>query len=185
MKRVRSDDKNLPLYYIALFSRNKLAHDFWDDALKYGTDQTAIQLGLIHVTQLPHRMDRRDLESRPRLHKISPGCKHCYAETFAERFRGVKGHPYEQGFDLRLVPEKLTEPFRLALPEAGVRELDERSVSGGRAGRLRGGRLARDGDGELAHLSGADEEIGEAAAVAQRQVTFCGGAGKHLVGRQR
>jgi protein gp37 len=43
--------------------------------------------------------------------KISPGCKHCYAETFAERFRGVKGHPYEQGFDLRLVPEKLSEPF--------------------------------------------------------------------------
>lgn len=43
--------------------------------------------------------------------KVSPGCKHCYAETFAERFRGVKGHPYEQGFDLRLVPEKLTGPF--------------------------------------------------------------------------
>jgi len=44
--------------------------------------------------------------------KISPGCKHCYAETFAERFRGVKGHPYEQGFDLRLVPDKLGEPLR-------------------------------------------------------------------------
>src|SRR5437879_1862571 len=44
--------------------------------------------------------------------KISPGCKHCYAETFAERFRGVKGHPYERGFDPRLVPEKLNEPFR-------------------------------------------------------------------------
>src|SRR5271169_6616879 len=43
--------------------------------------------------------------------KISPGCKHCYAETFAERFRGVPGHAYEQGFDLRLVPEKLTEPL--------------------------------------------------------------------------
>jgi protein gp37 len=43
--------------------------------------------------------------------KISPGCKHCYAETFAERFRGVPGHPYEQGFDLRLVPAKLSEPF--------------------------------------------------------------------------
>jgi protein gp37 len=43
--------------------------------------------------------------------KVSPGCKHCYAETFAERFRGVPGHPYEQGFDLRLVPSKLTEPF--------------------------------------------------------------------------
>jgi protein gp37 len=43
--------------------------------------------------------------------KISPGCKHCYAEAFAERFRGVSGHPYEQGFDLRLIPEKLTEPL--------------------------------------------------------------------------
>jgi len=49
--------------------------------------------------------------------KISPGCKHCYAETFAERFRGVKGHPYEQGFDLRLVPEKLTEPFLWRSPK--------------------------------------------------------------------
>jgi protein gp37 len=44
--------------------------------------------------------------------KISPGCKHCYAETFAERFRGVEGHPYEQGFDLRLVPEKLEDPLK-------------------------------------------------------------------------
>lgn len=44
--------------------------------------------------------------------KISPGCKYCYAETFAERFRGVPGHPFEQGFDLRLVPEKLAEPLR-------------------------------------------------------------------------
>lgn len=43
--------------------------------------------------------------------RISPGCSHCYAETFAERFRGVPGHPYEQGFDLRLVPEKLADPF--------------------------------------------------------------------------
>src|SRR5437016_5000164 len=48
--------------------------------------------------------------------KISPGCKHCYAETFAERFRGVPGHPYEQGFDLRLVPEKLAEPLRWTKP---------------------------------------------------------------------
>lgn len=43
--------------------------------------------------------------------KISPGCAHCYAERFAERFRGVKNHPYEQGFALRLVPEKLLEPL--------------------------------------------------------------------------
>ena len=42
--------------------------------------------------------------------KVSPGCKHCYAETFAERFRGVPGHPFEQGFDLRLVPKALDLP---------------------------------------------------------------------------
>lgn len=44
--------------------------------------------------------------------KVSPGCKNCYAETFAERWRGIPGHPYEQGFDLRLVPEKLEDPLR-------------------------------------------------------------------------
>jgi protein gp37 len=44
--------------------------------------------------------------------KISPGCAHCYAETFAERFRGVPGHPFKSGFDLRLVPEKLGDPLR-------------------------------------------------------------------------
>lgn len=43
--------------------------------------------------------------------KVSPGCKHCYAKTFSERWRGIPGHPYEQGFDLRLVPEKLLEPL--------------------------------------------------------------------------
>jgi protein gp37 len=48
--------------------------------------------------------------------KISPGCAHCYAETFAERFRGVPGHPYEQGFDLRFVPERLADPVRWARP---------------------------------------------------------------------
>jgi len=48
--------------------------------------------------------------------KISPGCKHCYAETLAERFRGVRGHPFEFGFDLRLVPEKLGDPIRWVSP---------------------------------------------------------------------
>ena len=47
---------------------------------------------------------------------ISSGCENCYAQTFAERFRGVPNHPYEQGFDLRLVPEKIAEPLRWASP---------------------------------------------------------------------
>ena len=44
--------------------------------------------------------------------KVSPGCAHCYAETFAERFRGVPGHPFEQGFDIKLWPERLSLPLR-------------------------------------------------------------------------
>jgi protein gp37 len=48
--------------------------------------------------------------------KVSPGCAHCYAEALAERFRGVPGHPYEQGFDLRLWPERLAHPLKWKRP---------------------------------------------------------------------
>jgi protein gp37 len=48
--------------------------------------------------------------------KISPGCKHCYAETFAERWRGVPDHPYEQGFDLKLWPRRLELPLTWKVP---------------------------------------------------------------------
>jgi protein gp37 len=48
--------------------------------------------------------------------KVSPGCAHCYAETFAERFRGVPGHPYERGFDLQLRPERLNQPLKWKRP---------------------------------------------------------------------
>jgi protein gp37 len=48
--------------------------------------------------------------------KVSPGCAHCYAETFAERWRGIPGHAYEQGFELRLWPERLEQPLRWRRP---------------------------------------------------------------------
>ena len=48
--------------------------------------------------------------------QVSPGCDHCYALTFAERFRGVPNHPYEQGFDLKLWPERLELPFSWKKP---------------------------------------------------------------------
>ncbi len=48
--------------------------------------------------------------------EVSPGCDHCYAKTFAERFRGVPGHPYEQGFDLKLWPDRLDLPRRWKKP---------------------------------------------------------------------
>src|ERR1043166_5139976 len=48
--------------------------------------------------------------------KISPGCDHCYAERFSERFRGTRGHPFETGFDLTLRPERLEQPLRWREP---------------------------------------------------------------------
>jgi protein gp37 len=75
-------------------------------------------------------------------HKVSPGCAHCYAETFAERFRGVPGHPYEHGFDIRIRPERLelplrwrkprlvfvnsmSDPYHEAVPEAFIRDVHD------------------------------------------------------------
>ena len=43
--------------------------------------------------------------------KISSGCLRCYAERLSERFRGVPGHPFEQGFDIVLRPERLRLPL--------------------------------------------------------------------------
>lgn len=47
---------------------------------------------------------------------VSPGCAHCYAKTFAERWRGIPGHPYEHGFDLRFWPQRLDQPLRWSRP---------------------------------------------------------------------
>ena len=48
--------------------------------------------------------------------KIGPGCDNCYAEPFAERWRGIQGHPYEQGFDLRLWPGRIKQPLAWRRP---------------------------------------------------------------------
>jgi protein gp37 len=48
--------------------------------------------------------------------EVSPGCDHCYARTFAERFRGIPRHPYERGFDLQLRPERLEQPLGWSRP---------------------------------------------------------------------
>jgi hypothetical protein len=41
MKLVRSDEKNLPLYYLAMFTKHPTGSKFWQDVLKYATDQTS------------------------------------------------------------------------------------------------------------------------------------------------
>jgi protein gp37 len=48
--------------------------------------------------------------------KVSPGCDHCYAETFAERWRGTAGHHFEQGFDVKLWPSRMDIPLRWKKP---------------------------------------------------------------------
>ena len=48
--------------------------------------------------------------------KVSPGCDRCYAERFSERFRGVPGHSFQNGFDLTLRPERLEQPLAWRRP---------------------------------------------------------------------
>jgi protein gp37 len=48
--------------------------------------------------------------------KISAGCDNCYAERFSERFRGTPGHPFENGFDLTLRPQRLDQPLSWRRP---------------------------------------------------------------------
>lgn len=48
--------------------------------------------------------------------KISAGCDNCYAERLSERFRGVEGHPFENGFDLTLRPERISQPLSWKKP---------------------------------------------------------------------
>lgn len=48
--------------------------------------------------------------------EVSEGCDNCYAKTFAERWRGIPGHPFEQGFEVRLWPERIGLPLRWRKP---------------------------------------------------------------------
>ncbi|MEZ0366785.1 DUF5131 family protein [Mycobacterium sp. pUA109] len=48
--------------------------------------------------------------------EVSPGCDHCYAKTFAERWRGTPGHYFEHGFEVQLRPDKLDLPLRWSRP---------------------------------------------------------------------
>lgn len=49
--------------------------------------------------------------------KISPGCKHCYAERMAERLQAMGQPNYRNGFDLTLQPQALELPLRWKKPQ--------------------------------------------------------------------
>lgn len=48
--------------------------------------------------------------------KVSPGCKHCYAEVMANRLQAMGANGYQNGFELSLMPERLNEPLRRKKP---------------------------------------------------------------------
>lgn len=48
--------------------------------------------------------------------KVSPGCKNCYAEKLAKRLRAMGASGYEDGFNLRLHPERLLQPTKRKKP---------------------------------------------------------------------
>ncbi|MBI3184667.1 MAG: phage Gp37/Gp68 family protein [Myxococcales bacterium] len=49
--------------------------------------------------------------------KISPGCKHCYAERMAERLQAMGQENYRNGFELTLQPHMLELPLRWKKPQ--------------------------------------------------------------------
>src|SRR4051794_14583408 len=49
--------------------------------------------------------------------KISPGCKHCYAERMAERLQAMGQPNYRNGFQLTLQPQMLELPLRWKRPQ--------------------------------------------------------------------
>ena len=117
--------------------------------------------------------------------KISPGCQHCYAETFAERFRGVPGHPYEQGFDLRLVPGKLADPLRWASAKRvfvnSMSDLFHEDVPDDYVERV----VRRHAGRQLAHLPGAHQARGPHARPAPQPPPLGGRDAARLVGGER
>jgi protein gp37 len=88
------------------------------DGFEYNLERTVSDPSLGHTMSDGSTIEWTDATWNPvrGCKKVSPGCKHCYAETFAERWRGVPGHPYEQGFDLRIVEEHLLDPLKWPTP---------------------------------------------------------------------
>ena len=48
--------------------------------------------------------------------KVSPGCKHCYAETMSKRLQAMDVAGYENGFNLSILPERLSQPLQRQKP---------------------------------------------------------------------
>ena len=102
---------------------------FWQSReVRHGVDQR-IDRCVRNDGQVAHRMDGVNLESTHGLHKISPGCKFCYAERMAKRLQAMGNPNYRHGFKLSLHEHVLNAPLAWKKPQIRVCELNERYVS--------------------------------------------------------
>ncbi|BCO27310.1 hypothetical protein MIZ03_2198 [Rhodoferax lithotrophicus] len=61
--------------------------------------------------------------------KISPGCKHCYAEAMAHRLQAMGTPGYERGFELVVLPQRLDDPLKRKKADNIFRQLNVGFVS--------------------------------------------------------
>ena len=101
--------------------------------------------------------------------QVSPGCAHCYAKTFAERWRGIPGHPYEQGFELRSWRRTTGPTAALASTSPDLRQLDERPFPRRDPIRVHPSGVRRDGAGRAPHVSSPDQ-AGSTARRTRHQI---------------
>ncbi len=133
----------------------------------------------------PHRVDRRDVESDPRLHQDQPG---LHALLCGDVRRAVSRRP---GPSLRagLRPADGARQARrtaaVAILADGLRQLDERSVPPRRARRLHPRGRPGHAPGRLAYLSSLDQAIGSDARATRRRIPRCGRGPADLVGGER
>ena len=89
--------------------------------------------------------------------KISPGCKHCYAERMAKRLQAMGQANYANGFELTLQPHMLELPLRWKKPQTVFVNSMSDLFHDGRADRVHPAGVRRDAAGPLASLPGAHQ----------------------------
>ena len=87
--------------------------------------------------------------------KISPGCKHCYANRLALRLQAIGQPNYRNGFEVTLHPHTLEIPLGWKKEPDDFRELDERPFSPRSPAFFHPKSVLNDDDGTVASVSGS------------------------------
>ena len=89
--------------------------------------------------------------------KVSPGCKHCYAEALAARLRAMGQPKYRNGFQLTLHPDSFEAATFLEKTADYLCELNERFIPRKDPGILRSSGISDYASRALASVSGLDQ----------------------------